>query len=67
MEGKIQRTIRRRTVSWVEMREFERQIWFFGGALIHGFNIPLLEEIYEKYREIDAVPTHYHYPSLYEL
>ena len=56
---------RRKSLSYVELREYERQMWFFGGALIHGFNIAKLDEIYEQYRSVDLVPKNFHLPSLY--
>lgn len=48
------------------MRELSRHLWVLDGVLLHGISRELLEQIVQKYAEIDAVPNHYFQPELYQ-
>lgn len=48
------------------IREAQRRLWVLDGVLDHGLTPALLEKIVRKYRKIDAVPSHYYQPELFQ-
>ena len=43
----------------------QRELWVLDGVLTHDLDQELLEQISEKFKKIDCVPTGYFYPELY--
>ena len=42
-----------------------RKLWVLDGVLTHDLDQELLEQISDKFKKIDCVPTGYFYPELY--
>lgn len=48
------------------IRRLQRNIWLITGILDHHIDTSLLNKIAEKYRLIDAVPSSYYLPELFQ-
>ena len=51
--------------SSAEAMQLQRELWVLDGVLTHDLDQELLEQISEKFKNIDCVPTGYFYPELY--
>ena len=49
------------------VREAHRILWYVEGIVGQDICVDIMDELLAKFRKLDLLPTHYHYPEIYRV
>lgn len=70
LKGKIRRKLRKYSApngDKKKLRKYMRDYWVMEGFYEQQYEFTIILSLHERFVALDLVPTHFHYPELYNL